>query len=251
MKKYNVFVVEDDPESLKRLTTLLKPYDSLFDLTNIVIATSFVEAQQCLVQSNGFDISILDKNLDEGETCFSLITEKNVAKFGLFVFNTIEKSDAALLEKLKVSGGHLVLGKPYTEKTVATVMDEISSLLGKKTILPTLEIDCITVKDKTGYKVLHKHNIVALVISGNYANFHYLDDKNKVIKINESGQLHDYPTLVNDTQFQQIHRGTVINTKYVTEIFKTDRYLHLRGIEQPFDISESYIEVLKKRGMWP
>lgn len=247
MSKLKLFIVEDDEEALERLIALLQRYGDIINLDALVIARSFAEAQNCIIETKGFDVSILDKNLDEGETCFSLITEKNIQKFGLRVFNTIERNDEELLKKLQISSGHLVLGKPYTVKSVATLMSEIT----EKNVAQHKPGDYLTVKIKNDYKYLLKEFILAIVINNNLATIHYKDEDGDVPKFTETGQMEKYLLELGLESFQLIRQATLINIKSIAKVNKQERTLYLKGVTEPFTVAESYIESLRQRGLWP
>jgi len=245
--KLKIFIVEDDKEALESLLTLLQRYSDIIDLDSLVIANSFVEAQNCILQTKGFDISILDKNLDEGETCFSLITEKNIEKFGLRVFNTIEFSDQQLLKEMRISSGHLVLGKPYTEKSVAALMTEITEKMDNN----YKSVDYLTVKDKNEYIFLKKESILAIVITNNLATIHYKKEDGRLAEIPQIGQMEKYILELGGTSFQLIRQGTLINIKNIEKVIKHERSLYIKGIKKPFTVSDNYVEALRQRGLWP
>jgi DNA-binding LytR/AlgR family response regulator len=250
MRKYKILIVEDDVESLERLMSILKSYDKLVDLPLLVKATSFLEAQNIIASGKKFEISILDRNLDEGETCYSLITEKNREIFGLLVFNTIEKKDQEELSNHRILGRYLILGKPYTEKSVAKLFSEIAELqlnndAEAKVLKPLL------IKENLSYKVLPQGKIIYLEVKGNLTDFYYYNEAGLKSKVSETGQLSDYLQHLSSNIFQQINRSIVVNTSYIIKFSKKDKSLHLNGITEGFTISESFFEKIEQRYIRP
>lgn len=247
MSKFNLFIVEDDEEALESLLILLNPYENIINLDSLVIARGFVEAQNLIIQTKGFDISILDKNLDEGETCFSLINEKNIQKFGLRVYNTIEFSDQELLRKSKIGSGYLVLAKPYTEKSVAALMTEIAQMIDNN----HKSVDYLTVKKSDDYNFLKKEFILAIVIKNNLATIHYKHENGEIGEFKQTGQMEKYILDLGTDSFQVVRQGTLINIKSIEKVNKLERSLYIKGIKEPFTVTDSYVEVLRQRGLWP
>ena len=60
MRKLRILIVEDRENYITSLKTLLEDFHDIVDMGNIIIAKTFIEARNLILNRKQFDLSILD-----------------------------------------------------------------------------------------------------------------------------------------------------------------------------------------------
>lgn len=213
MKKYKTFIVEDQTAPLERLLLLLKAYPKVIDLDSIVIARSFNEAQDIILNGEQFDLSIMDKMLG-GKTCFDLISKENKDSFGIIVLNTVDKKSQKYFQEISLLGNYLVLPKPYNKDDVAGLVNQLISF--NRPISEELDDDSpIWLKEKSKGFPVKQNDIVYIEVNDNYCYIYFIN--NGICRKHiATKQLSHYEELLNRKMFFRISDKYLINLEYIS-----------------------------------
>lgn len=216
MKKYKLLIVEDEPEPLKRLLTLLKEHFDVIDENQIKVATSFADALKIISNSNGFDFSILDRKLDEGETCLTLMNQINIDKLGIIVLNTINEYDQKVMEEYQITGDYKVLGKPFTRISVAKLISEIVNIKISQNEFKESEGTILDIGNSGELIISDFNNILFVEGSNKYCHF-YIFENNVIKKVeNVSGTVDDQMLKLHKFEiFLRVHKSYIVNVKKI------------------------------------
>ena len=226
MRRYKTFIVENEVEPLQNLKSLLSRYPERIDLENIVVARTFTEAQEILANGNRFDLSIFDKFLGENKISNSLITDNNRDFLGVLVFNTINKQEHKKMQDWQILGRFLILGKPFTRRSVASLMEQLDLEPSSKKSLPEETRSEASRKEllvrisRDTLVTIKQENLVFISIYDSRITLLLIDKKNDFVDVSIGGHLLDFIKLLDKEIFQQINRNTIINFLYLDTIIK-------------------------------
>jgi hypothetical protein len=226
MRRYKTFIVENEIEPLQNLKSLLSRYPERIDLENIVVARTYTEAQEILANGNRFDLSIFDKFLGENKISNSLITDNNRDFLGVLVFNTINKQEHKKMQDWQILGRFLILGKPFTRRSVASLMEQLDLEPGSKKSLPEETRSEANRKEllvrisSDTLVTIKQENLVFISIYDSRITLLLIDKKNDFVDVSIGGHLLDFIKLLDKEIFVQINRNTIINFLYLDTIIK-------------------------------
>lgn len=220
-KLFETFIVEDEPEPLNSLIGELAVFDKIIKVK--AIARTYEEARQ-IILTQEFDLSILDKNLDEGYTCFDLIKNSNIENFGIIALNSQNPSFSLdTLGLFKVLPTYIL--KPYVPNNVGDFIKRLN------------EIELIQQHEKTdklrnfvlnlgskGEKIVEDiKNILFIEGAGKYCNYYIFENGKINITKNVSGTVDEQIALLNDDQmFLRVHKSYIVNTHKI-KLAKKDK----------------------------
>lgn len=227
MKKlFKTFIVEDEEEPLKSLVRELEnsPFKTIIKVE--AIARSYREALD-IILTHKFDLSILDKKLDEGYTCFDLIEKSNLLHYGVIALNSKEQNIP--IDKLylfKELPTYIL--KPYTESSIKDFIRRLNDIEIKEK-LKKISLDA----GGDGTISVIEDSIIYVQATGGYIEYFL----NEPVAGKNRWLIRD--TLLNalkeldNTKFMQVHKKYIANIaaieKYGPGETRTSGTLYLKG----------------------
>lgn len=224
---FNTLIVEDEPKPLEALLRELKPFEARIKVT--AIARSYEQARR-IILTNKFDLSILDKKLDEGFTCFNLIKNANIANFGIIALNSreplVDLENLGLFKELPT-----YILKPYTETTVGDFIKRLNDIEIKKSRKVLLDAG------NDGLIPIEEDSIMYIEATGGCSVYHMSKSDGKEYKITISEPLIEQENKLNNTKFIRVHKSYIVNKDKIYTVKKGGR---TSGILILIDNSEIY-----------
>lgn len=212
-KLFNTLIVEDDQETIKSLVRELKIYDKIIKIS--VIAKTYAEARTALLM-NSFDLSILDKGLDEGYTCFDLIENSNISNFGIIALNSKDpeiKLDVLALFKTLPT----YINKPYTHNTVGDFIKRLNEIK-----IEEINNKILLNAGHDGDILIDEESIVYIESQGGYSTYHFSIPYDNKMKITISESLIDQEGKLNKRYFLRVHKSFIVNLSKFIKFQKGD-----------------------------
>jgi len=229
MNKLKVIILDDEQEALDLLSGLLT-------------ATGKVEIIKILQNPLKLESSIASLNPD------AVFTDIQMPNYnGLEILDNLRDYRPKLpvvyvsahkkfvLEAAKYSPfGYLL--KPVNRDELNYTLDHIISYLAKKETIVTEK------KEKIIY--VNYDEIFSLTADGNYTNIKLITGEEHLSSYN-LGRLKDQ---LNSKDFLRVNRKTVINSNYLKEINKRERYCIIKanGIEEKVKVSNAFLKTINK-----
>lgn len=236
----NVLVLEDNKESRRALGELLHKISE--DIT-VALAATKAEAMELLEKNDGFDLFLLDINLnirDErnvaGLEFAKEIRERQVYSFTPVVFIT-SYADFEMTS-YREAQCYSYLTKPFSRSEVEKIVRKVMNRQEEK------EERYMTVK-KDGVNFRIKVNDLVAVQSivrgvNLFLRKEVMDVKYLTIR-QVTEELKDCP------EFIQCHRNAIINLNYVENVDFVNRLIQLKGMKEAVEIGVTYKAELKER----
>ncbi len=212
-KLFETLIVEDDIDSLNSLLRELAVYDKIIKVK--AIAKSYDDAWK-IVLTQTFDLSILDKNLDEGYTCFDLIKNSNIENFGIIALNSQSASFSIdILGLFKELPTYIL--KPYLPGTIGDFIKRLNEIkiadkngkifldAGHQGIIPIDEDSIMYIEAELGCSAYHLSK--------------FYDNK---LKITISENLGDQENKLNHKKFLRVHKSFIVNVEKIVKFQKGD-----------------------------
>lgn len=210
---FNTFIVEDEEESLKSLVRELSFYDKVIKIGTI--AKSYEQAR-LIALTQKFDLSILDKNLDEGYTCFDLIKNSNISNFGIIALNsqnpTFSLDLLGLFKKLPT-----FILKPYNANNVGDFIKRLSEIN-----IESGDEQIFLNAGHQGIIPVYKNSIAYIEAEGGYSIYHLTSPHDGKTKITVSGTLADQENKLNSRKFMRVHKSFIVNVVKIKKFLKGD-----------------------------
>ena len=216
MQPLNVFVVDDEFQSRNLLCKLL-----LENFENITIAGEASNVNEAIQGINKHKPNLLFLDIElHGETAFDLLQQLECINFQIifvtahneyalkaFRFNAIDY----LLKPIMLSELEEAVHKAikHLPEQKFTSREQLANL--DTAIQHPKAIDKIAIPTSDGFVLLPLKEIVFCRASGNYTEFHLIDNK----MLLSSYTLKQYHDLLTDHYFFRAHRSYLINLSYV------------------------------------
>ena len=221
MTKIKTILVDDEPRGLTSLQKLLQLNCPEADV--IACCGSAEDAKEKIEQlrpslifldiampgKNGFDLLKEFKHI-HFEIIF--VTAHNTYMVQAFHFSAVDYllkpvDDELLIEAVKRAA------KRIDEKTGAMPVETLLHNMGQKGSSQKMKLCIPSIK---GFQVVEIADIIYCEASSNYTNFHFT---NRPV-ICASKPIHEYETLLQDSNFVRIHKSFVVNLEHVKEYIR-------------------------------
>ena len=237
MDKLKVIILDDEQEALEILSSLL-------------IDTGKVEVLKMLQDPLKLESSIAVLNPDAVFTDIQMLNYngldilKNLREYRPalpVIYVTAHKKFA--LEAAKHNPFSYLL-KPINRNELNQTVDHIISFSAKKETIVTDKKEKIKLPIKNGLIYVNYDEIFSLTAEGNYTNIKLITGEEHLSSYN-LGRLKDQ---INSKGFLRVNRKTVINSNYLKEINKRERYCIIKanGIEEKVKISNTFLKTINK-----
>lgn len=243
----STLIVEDNEDESDELVRLLSQHAGLIKVS--FVASTLQEAKEQLIQPEGFDLSILDYELDYSKSMLDLIDMiPDKSRFGILVFTTKRNRDIDVY-KLHNAKFSLSLAKPIDEDLVAEFAANLRQFIKSE-----LGQSCIYyLKESTSGKRFRLKNddILFIKAQDNYCEVY--NSFGSIWRVRE--KLGVFAEELDEKVFMQTHRSFIVNTSKVkaftgdTDSISNALFFHTDS-DQPYaEFSDSYKDLLVKRGL--
>jgi DNA-binding LytR/AlgR family response regulator len=236
MRKVKILVVEDEMIIADNIC------DALDDLGYEVLEPAINYTEAILrIEEEKPDIAILDIQLSGKKTGIDIARKIRESYDFPFIFLT-SNSDALTLNQAKEVMPPAYLVKPFSKDELYTSIEialhNFSKKIGEVDTKNLIIKDSLFVKDKGFYSKIHFDDILYLKSSHVYIEIVLKSNKKMVVRTS----LNDILEKLNDS-FVRVHRGFIINTKYLSQITQTS----VKVLNEEIPIGKKYKEDIVKR----
>jgi len=246
MNKLNVFIVDDELNSIENLSHIL---NELYPKMEIIgSAQTLIEAEKKMKLLDP-DIVFLDIQIGT-KTVFELLEGLKDISFEIIFISAHNHAIKAfkymaidyLLKPIDITKLKQALERAAYNIENRNFKDHSNELL---TALKSsnYEKHKIAVPTSDGYEFIYTCDILYCIADGAYTILHMVDDK----KLVASQTLKFYEDLLLDLNFVRIHNSNLINTKYIKKVSRSDGGHLIMENGQLLSISRSRKEVLFKK----
>lgn len=236
MSKVKILVVEDEMIIADNICDALDDlgYEALEPAINYTEAILRIEEEKP-------DIAILDIQLSGKKTGIDIAKKIRESYDFPFIFLT-SNSDALTVNQAKEVMPPAYLVKPFSKDELFTSIEialhNFSKKIGEVDTENLIIKDSLFVKDKGFYSKIDFDDILYLKSSHVYIEIVLKSNKKMVVRTS----LNDILEKLND-HFVRVHRGFIINTKYLSQITHTS----VKILDQEIPIGKKYKEDIVKR----
>ena len=236
MDKVKILVVEDELIIADNICDALEElgYEALEPAINYTEAIARIEEEKP-------DIAILDIQLSGKKTGIDIARKIRESYNFPFIFLT-SNSDALTVNQAKEVMPPAYLVKPFSKDEIFTSIEialhNFSNKIGESDESKLIIKDSLFVKDKGFYNKIKFEDILYIKSAHVYVEF-ILKTKHKVVV---RTSLNDILEKLNSS-FIRIHRGYIINTKYLTQITQS----HVKILDEEIPIGKKYKEEIIKK----
>ena len=236
MSKVRILVVEDEMIIADDICGALDNlgYEALEPAINYTEAILRIEEEKP-------DIAILDIHLSGKKTGIDIARKIRESYKFPFIFLT-SNSDAFTVNQAKEVMPPAYLVKPFSKDELYTSIEialhNFSKKIGEVDTENLIIKDSLFVKDKGFYSKIHFDDILYLKSSHVYIEIVLKSNNKMVIRTS----LNDILEKLNDS-FVRVHRGFIINTKYLSQITQTS----VKILNEELTIGKKYKEDIVKR----
>jgi len=236
MSKVRILVVEDEMIIADDICDALDDlgYEALEPAINYTEAILRIEEEKP-------DIAILDIQLSGKKTGIDIAKKIRESYDFPFIFLT-SNSDALTVIQAKEVMPPAYLVKPFSKDELYTSIEialhNFSKKIGEVDTKNLIIKDSLFVKDKGFYSKIHFDDILYLKSSHVYIEIVLKSNKKMVVRTS----LNDILEKLNDS-FVRVHRGFIINTKYLSQITQTS----VKVSNEEIPIGKKYKEDIVKR----
>ena len=236
MSKVRILVVEDEMIIADDICGALDNlgYEALEPAINYTEAILRIEEEKP-------DIAILDIHLSGKKTGIDIARKIRESYKFPFIFLT-SNSDAFTVNQAKEVMPPAYLVKPFSKDELYTSIEialhNFSKKIGEVDTENLIIKDSLFVKDKGFYSKIHFDDILYLKSSHVYIEIVLKSNNKMVIRTS----LNDILEKLNDS-FVRVHRGFIINTKYLSQITQTS----VKILNEELPIGKKYKEDIVKR----
>jgi DNA-binding LytR/AlgR family response regulator len=236
MSKVRILVVEDEMIIADDICGALDNlgYEALEPAINYTEAILRIEEEKP-------DIAILDIQLSGKKTGIDIAKKIRESYDFPFIFLT-SNSDALTVIQAKEVMPPAYLVKPFSKDELYTSIEialhNFSKKIGEVDTKNLIIKDSLFVKDKGFYSKIHFDDILYLKSSHVYIEIVLKSNKKMVVRTS----LNDILEKLNDS-FVRVHRGFIINTKYLSQITQTS----VKVSNEEIPIGKKYKEDIVKR----
>ncbi len=244
-----VFILDDEPPAVKVIKALLEQQKVNFPIN---IAGTANDPLEAIPQINQLKPEVLFLDVEMPiYNGFEVLKQLTYTNF-LVVFITAYRDYA--FDAFKANAFNYLM-KPISPKAFHSCLVKIGERLGEKqfnpkelkALLKSYSGNGIAIHTKHGYEVIIHHDIVCVLSSGAYSEFHLANGKNivqsKNLKFNEN--------FLPEPLFKRISRSAIINTKRIASFSLADGGSVLLSNGQELFIGKTYrqnvFEFLKKK----
>ena len=236
MSKVRVLVVEDEMIIADNICDALDDlgYEALEPAINYTEAILRIEEEKP-------DIAILDIQLSGKKTGIDIAKKIRESYNFPFIFLT-SNSDALTVNQAKEVMPPAYLVKPFSKDELYTSIEialhNFSKKIGEVNTENLIIKDSLFVKDKGFYSKIHFDDILYLKSSHVYIEIVLKSNKKMVVRTS----LNDILEKLSDN-FVRVHRGFIINTKYLSQITQAS----VKILNEEIPIGKKYKEDIVKR----
>ena len=236
MSKVRVLVVEDEMIIADNICDALDDlgYEALEPAINYTEAILRIEEEKP-------DIAILDIQLSGKKTGIDIAKKIRESYNFPFIFLT-SNSDALTVNQAKEVMPPAYLVKPFSKDELYTSIEialhNFSKKIGEVDTENLIIKDSLFVKDKGFYSKIHFDDILYLKSSHVYIEIVLKSNKKMVVRTS----LNDILEKLSDN-FVRVHRGFIINTKYLSQITQAS----VKILNEEIPIGKKYKEDIVKR----
>lgn len=236
MAKVKILVVEDEVLIADNICDALNDlgYEALEPAINFTEAIETIEAEKP-------DIAILDIQLSGKKTGIDLARKIKENYNFPFIFLTSNSDDLTInLAKEVMPPAYLI--KPFSKEelfsSIEIALHNFSNKVGDIKNENLIIKDSIFIKEKGFYTKICFKDILYLKSAHVYIEMILTDNQKHLIRTSLNEILNNL-----NTNFVRVHRGFIINTKYLTQI--NQNFIKLKNIEIP--VGKKYREDIVKR----
>jgi DNA-binding LytR/AlgR family response regulator len=213
-KKMKLLIVEDTPSELELLLSNLNAFESIIDLSNVVIIKNYEKLLTCISSGAKFDITILDKFLGSDDT-FNLFKDlqKDKVKFlGFILLKTRFKKHLGDIKNAAAFSDKIEdLDNGYYPKSLAKAFAKI------QTFTSAASIEILLIPNATGLQRVEANSIMFIEVTGKYSYIHFvIDGITNMLK--EEKSLSKYEDILDPNKFYRIHDKYLVNREYIFEV---------------------------------
>lgn len=236
MSKVKILVVEDEVIIADNICDALNDlgYQALEPAINFTEAIATIEAEKP-------DIAILDIHLSGQKTGIDLARKIKKSYNFPFIFLT-SNSDAFTINLAKEVMPPAYLIKPFSKEelfsSIEIALHNFSNKVGDFKDENLIIKDSIFIKDKGYFTKINFADILYLKSAHVYIEMILQDNQKHVVRTSLNEILNNL-----DNSFIRIHRGYIVNTKYLTQINHTS----VRIKDKEIPIGKKYREDIVKR----
>ncbi|MCI2229296.1 response regulator [Polaribacter sp. MSW13] len=236
MSKVKILVVEDEIIIADNICDALEElgYDALEPAINYTEAIGRIEEEQP-------DIAILDIHLSGKKTGIDIAKEIRESYNFPFIFLT-SNSDEFTLNQAKEVMPPAYLVKPFSKDELYTSIEialhNFSKKVGEVDNSSLIIKNSLFVKDKGCYTKIHFEDILYLKSAHVYIEIFLIKNQKMVIRTS----LNDILEKLDDS-FVRVHRGFIVNTRYLSQIKQTS----VKVLDNEIPIGKKYKEDIIKR----
>ncbi|HRD56662.1 MAG TPA: LytTR family DNA-binding domain-containing protein [Ferruginibacter sp.] len=221
MSTINVMIVDDEPRGVSSLQKLLQM--NCKEVQVLATANNVDDAKDKIIRLQPqlvfLDIAMPQKN------GFDLLIELPEINFET-IFVTAH--DSFLLQAFHFSAVDYLL-KPVDDELLKNAVTRVVKRLGNQSVVPlntllqnlapgneALHKRKLCIPSLKGFQVVSIKDIVYCEAANNYTNFHFANRH----LICASKPIHEYDSLLCDSNFVRIHKSYLVNMEHITEFVK-------------------------------
>ena len=235
MKKLKLLLLEDNPEEVDELSSLLHKNSYIVN-----VVESIQKAQKTL-ELQSFDIIILDIMIDGKPDGISFAHELDQKRINIpYLFLTCI-NNKTIFEKAKYTRSFNYLLKPYNELELLYALEfaiekQYRPLMthSKDTNNAVISPNFIFVKKENRVEKIQLQSIYSLEVEENYCTI-ITDSDKYLVKSSLSKLKHLLPNFI----FKQVHRNYLININKIKEIYFEDNLIILDNTKK-IPLSKKY-----------
>ncbi|HZV69692.1 MAG TPA: LytTR family DNA-binding domain-containing protein [Saprospiraceae bacterium] len=248
MKSIRSILVDDEPRGLTSLAKLLQL--NCPEVEVISCCTSADDAKTKIAELNP-DLVFLDVAMP-GRNGFDLLSEMKEINFEIIF---VTAYNTYMTQAFRYSAVDYLL-KPVEDELLIESVKRAAKRIGQRT--ETAQVDTflynvqhsgnpqklkLCIHSLKGFQVVEIKDIVYCEASSNYTNFHFV---NRSI-ICASKPIHEYESLLEDSQFVRIHKSYLVNIEYIKEYIRGEGGSVLLAGGQEVEVSRRKKEVLMRK----
>lgn len=248
MKSIKSILVDDEPRGLTSLVKLLQL--NCPEVEVISCCTNADDAKKKIAELNP-DLVFLDVAMP-GRNGFDLLSEMKEINFEIIF---VTAYNTYMTQAFRYSAVDYLL-KPVEDELLIESVKRAAKRVGQKTETAQVDTFLYNVKNAgnpqklklcihslKGFQVVEIKDIIYCEASSNYTNFHFV---NRSV-ICASRPIHEYESLLEDSQFVRIHKSYLVNIEYIKEYIRGEGGSVLLSGGQEVEVSRRKKEVLMRK----
>lgn len=248
MKSIRSILVDDEPRGLTSLEKLLQL--NCPEVEVISCCTNADDAKKKIMDLNP-DLVFLDVAMP-GRNGFDLLSEMKEINFEIIF---VTAYNTYMTHAFRYSAVDYLL-KPVEDELLIEAVKRAAKRVGQKTETAQVDTFLFNIKNSAnpqklklcihslkGFQVVDIKDIIYCEASSNYTNFHFV---NRSV-ICASRPIHEYESLLEDSQFVRIHKSYLVNIEYIKEYIRGEGGSVLLSGGQEVEVSRRKKEVLMRK----